>query len=71
MENSRQLDSMRTRGLKENQDRCFEVKMRGKEIYRLLSLLEDLAVRENAYLEVRSAVYFAEKIREQVQEQGF
>lgn len=71
MESSIKIYSLRTRGIKANGERCFEVRLRGKEVYSLLTLLEELAVRESAYLEVRSAVYFAETIREQVNEQGF
>lgn len=71
MDNSIEIESVRTHGIKANGERCFEVRLRGKEVYRLLNLLEELAVKESMYLEVRSAVYFAEKIREQVKEQGF
>jgi len=71
MESSTNIESVRTRGIKANGDRRFEVCLSGRDIYKLLGLLEELAVKDTAYLEVRSAVYFAESIRDQVKEQGF
>jgi hypothetical protein len=71
MENSTDPHTMRTQGIRKNGERSFELHLRGREIYQLLHLLEELAVRDASYLEVRSAVYFAERLREQVKEQGF
>lgn len=64
-------ESLATNGVRQNGRRAFQVRFTGEEIYAPLKTLEERAVAESNYLEVRRAVYFAETIREQVKEQGF
>lgn len=71
MTSSVNLTSMETRGIKRNRNGFFTLQFKGEDIYRLLALLEERAAPQGKYLEVRQSVYFAEKLREQVQGQGF
>lgn len=66
-----QDDELVTHGIRANGKQLFTLTLRGKEVYELLQILERRAVQETSYLEVRTAVYFAERIRDQVKEQGF
>lgn len=63
-----ELDSQ---GIKQNRDKVFSVALGGPEIYFLLQLLEELAAPNGGYAKVRDSVFFAERIRKRVKEQGF
>jgi len=71
MNSSTDVATLQTRGIKRNRNGMFKLELTGEDVYRLLQLLEDRAVAETAYLEVRQSVYFADKLREQAREQGF
>ncbi len=71
MDISTEIQSLETKGMRANGKRAFEVRFTGEEVYALLRVMEERAVACGNYLDVRQAVYFAERIREQVKEQGF
>lgn len=52
-------------------DKVFLVHMTGKEVYDLVHLLEEVAVEDRNYFHVRSAVYAAERIQGDANEQGY
>ena len=60
-----------TRGIRANGKKVFAVSLTGKEWYSLVSLLQDRAVAETDYVEVRASVLWVEKIRLQLAAQGF
>lgn len=71
MEHDTKPESLETNGIRANNKRTFQVRLTGEEVYALLKVMEERAVECGNYLDVRQAVYFAERIREQVREQGF
>jgi hypothetical protein len=71
MDATAELETLVTNGIQHNRTRPFHVKFTGKEIYELISLLEQRALKSECYLDVRQAVYFAEFVREQAKKQGF
>jgi hypothetical protein len=62
------LDSQ---GIGKNRLKEFTVTLSGSEVYFILKLLEELAISTDAYTKVRDCVFFAERIRKGVKEQGF
>lgn len=49
----------------------YRVEMTGKEVYELLAQLERRAVSEASYIEVAKCVTLAERLRGQVESQGW
>lgn len=66
-----QESPLATRGIRVNRKKPFSITLSGKEWYSLLTLLEDDAVSHSNYLEVRALVLWVEKIRLQLEAQGF
>jgi hypothetical protein len=71
MPGANDLDTFQTAGIKQNAKLIFHVDFTGREVYSLLQILEARAVEAGDYLQCRQSVYFAERIRDQVKEQGF
>jgi len=60
-----------TRGIREHGKKVFSVTLTGKEFNSMLNLLEDYAVSESNYVNLRALVLWVEKIRLQLRTQGF
>jgi hypothetical protein len=52
-------------------EHSYDLKLTGRELYHLLSLLEGVALDSSVYLQVRDSVKLAELLREQARAQGF
>ena len=71
METNEELDKLRAQGIQVKRLRPFRVGLSGKQTYDLLMLLQKNALAAQNYQDCREAVFFAERIREQVTKQGF
>ena len=60
-----------TNGVRQNAEKTFHLPYTGTEIYDLLRLLENHAVKCDHYLQARAFVLAAEILRQRAREQGF
>ncbi len=50
---------------------CFTLKLSGQDIYDLIALLEQFAVKDDCYLRVEQCVKFAELLRDSASQDGW
>jgi hypothetical protein len=65
------LERLASKGIRRNAAVTFGVKLPGQDWYQLLTLLEGRAVGATNYLDTCEAVYFVERLRQQLKAQGF
>ena len=65
------IEALRTQGIRKNAGKNFGVTFPGKELYQLIEMCRFQAEQSSHYIQIRSWVYFAEKLYQQGRGQGF
>jgi len=65
------MDTLRTKGIRQNRKAEFNIHLTGQEVYLVLETFEDLAVETRQYDVARKCVLLSELIRDQAKKQGF
>lgn len=68
---ARDQEAIVTKGIRQNRAKVLAIPLTGEELYDLLAVLDDQAIRSEHYPEVRECVILAEKIRQRAKKQGF